>query len=1178
MIVTQANENRALVSVVMPAYKAHYLPAALESVRLQSYRPLELVVCDDCRTDDVRTIVEQFAREVDFPVRYQHNETRLNEMRNLARCIELAQGDYIKPLYDDDLMQPECVGSLLALMQSNPDVSLASSRRRRIDPEGQPLPDILATAYPFAGDALVDGEQLVSLLAEHTLNFIGEPSTVMCRRADLLPMGDQLSVLNGKRIPWVGDLALYVKLLRQGRLAMLAEPLTDFRVSLEQFSQKGRDQPGIGDQGHADFRQAIRDLGWHRGDSKGRMVDVAPITRVKTRVFKPVDIVAALYKAAGQGGVSLSTWLQARRPSSVQMTLIEQRLQAHAGGPRIGVLVLDRDASAAAVEKTLLSLEVDNLYRSIDVRVLSSSEAMSLQGRTGQVATVVRDAWVETVNGVVAELPVDWVMLVEAGTQFTPSGLLMTALELTAAGECSALYGDELVRDDSGGTGVALRPDFSLDLLLSFPASAARHWLFRRESLLELGGFDVGFDQAFELEYILRLIENGGLSGLGHVSEPLLSADAFALKDNPQEREVIERHLRARGYQNPSVASRQPGRYQLEYAHGQQPLVSILIPFTDQLGRLQRCVETLLENTAYPHYELLLLDLGSEQQATLDWLQAIEQIGKERIRVLHFAKGTSRPLAGNAGMDYVQGEMLLWLGAGAGIVAGDWLAQLLNHALRPEVGAVGAKLLSADGRIHHAGLLLGLRGPAGKAFEGLELDDAGYMQRLQVEQNYSALSGECLMIRRELFVELGGFDPEPLLERWFDVDLCLKARQAGYLNVWTPRVQLLMDSQISLPASNVQEDAMYARWLPTLARDPAYNPGFSLQAEQGFKLADPQLAWRPLQAWRPIPTVLAHPADLYGCGHYRVIQPFTAMKEAGLIDGALSIGLLHVTDLERYEPDVILLQRQIGEARLEAMRRMKAFSRAFKVYELDDYLPNLPLKNAHRQHMPKDILRSLRRGVDQVDRFVVSTAPLAEAFAGLHADIRVIENRLPAPWWSGLQSRRRISSRPRVGWAGGVSHTGDLEMILDVVKELATEVDWVFFGMCPDALRPYVKEVHTGVEISKYPQALASLDLDLAIAPVEQNLFNECKSNLRLLEYGACGFPVVCSDVLCYQDGLPVTRVKNRYRDWVDAIRLHINDLDACARAGDELRAVVMRDWVLEGDKLLEWRRAWLPD
>lgn len=1178
MIVTQANETRTLVSVVMPAYKARYLPEALESVRWQTYRPLELVVCDDCRTDDVRRVVEQFAREVDFPVRYQHNETRLNEMKNLARCIELARGDYIKPLYDDDLLQPECVASLLALMQGNPDVSLASSRRRRIDPEGQPLSDILATVYPFSGDVLIDGEQLVSFLAEHTLNFIGEPSTIMCRRADLLPMGDQLSVLNGKRIPWVGDLALYVKLLRQGALAMLAEPLTDFRVSHEQFSQKGRDQPGIGNQGHTDFRQAIRDLGWHRGQGQNRLVRVAPITRLKTRVFKPLDILAAIYKAAGQSGTSLSAWLAARKPSPEQMPLIEQRLQSHGGGPRFGVFLLDRTGDTQALERSLVSLEESNLYRNIDVQVVSLAGLSALPGRSLAITPAGSLSAVETLNRVIQALPVRWCLLADSGVTFTSSGLLMTALELIGSEECVALYGDELVRGDDGEVGVALRPDFNLDLLLSFPASTARHWLFRRDELLALGGFNVQFDEAFELEYILRLIEQRGLNGLGHVSEPLLAADAFALRDNPQEREVIERHLLARGYQQPQVLSSQAGRYQLEYGHDQHPMVSILVPLKDQLVHVQRCVETVLENTDYPHYEILLLDLGSEEQATLEWLKVIEQISEERIRVLQFSGDTSRQLACNAANDYVRGEVLLWLEAGSAVVDGDWLRQLLNHALRPEVGAVGAKLLSADGRIHHAGLLLGLLGPAGRAFEGLEHDAAGYMQRLQVEQNYSALSGECLMIRRALFVELGGFDQDPLMARWSDVDLCLKARQAGYLNVWTPRVQLLIDSERSASASREQEDAMYARWLPVLARDPAYNAGLSLQVEQGFKLADPQLAWRPLQAWRPVPTILAHPADLFGCGNYRVIQPFSAMKQAGLIDGALSVGLLHVADLERYEPDVVLLQRQIGEARLEAMRRLKAFSSAFKVYELDDYLPNLPLKNVHRQHMPKDILKSLRRGLAYVDRFVVSTEPLAEAFADLHADIRVIENRLPVQWWGGLQSKRRVSARPRVGWAGGSSHTGDLEMIADVVSELANEVDWVFFGMCPDALRPYIKEVHAGVEINRYPQTLASLNLDLALAPVEQNLFNECKSNLRLLEYGACGFPVICSDVRCYQDGLPVTRVKNRFRDWVDAIRMHLADLDACAQAGDDLRRVVLRDWMLEGDSLQAWRTVWLPD
>ena len=150
-------------------------------------------------------------------------------------------------------------------------------------------------------------------------------------------------------------------------------------------------------------------------------------------------------------------------------------------------------------------------------------------------------------------------------------------------------------------------------------------------------------------------------------------------------------------------------------------------------------------------------------------------------------------------------------------------------------------------------------------------------------------------------------------------------------------------------------------------------------------------------------------------------------------------------------------------------------------------------------------------------------------------------------------------------------------MIADVVKELASEVEWVLFGMCPDRLRPYVHEFHPGIDIDQYPAALARLNLDLAIARVEQNLFNECKSNLRLLEYGACGFPVVCSDLICYQGDLPVTRVRNRFKDWVDAIRMHVADLDAAAKMGDELRAAVQRDWMLEGENLEAWRKAWLP-
>ncbi len=406
------------------------------------------------------------------------------------------------------------------------------------------------------------------------------------------------------------------------------------------------------------------------------------------------------------------------------------------------------------------------------------------------------------------------------------------------------------------------------------------------------------------------------------------------------------------------------------------------------------------------------------------------------------------------------------------------------------------------------------------------------------------------------------------------MDLCLRVGQLGYLTVWTPHAAVINDSpQPAIPES--VREVFQQRWAGLLTSDPAYNQNLSLNDAGGFKLADAQLSWRPL-AWRPMPVILAQPCDVHGCGHYRVIQPLSALKREGMVDGALTFGVPSVLHLERYKPDTLVMQRPLREVDLAAARQISVFSRAFKVYELDDYVPNLPVKSVHKTSMPKDVMRSLRRGLSYVDRFVVSTEALAEALSGFHHDIRIVNNRLDMGWWGELPvSARRTSVRPRVGWAGGAGHTGDLEMIVDVIKALADEVDWVFMGMCPDRLRPYVREFHPGVRIDLYPAALARLNLDLAVAPLQDNLFNSCKSNLRLLEYGMCGYAVVCSDSIAYRGDLPVTRVRNRFRDWVDAIRMHINDLDATERAGDALRDRVRQDWMLDEIGREQWRSAW---
>ncbi|RBF28030.1 O-antigen biosynthesis protein, partial [Xanthomonas oryzae pv. oryzae] len=655
----------ALVSVVMPAYKLRYLDEALTSVVLQSYPRLELIVCDDSADALIEQRVARHSLQCRFPIRYFRNPARLGELGSKIKGITLAQGEYVKFLHDDDVLQPDCIAQLVEAIERNPGTAMASSRRIRIDDDGQPLPDILATCFPFADDVLIDGPELVSFLADHTINFIGEPSCVLARRADLLALGNALMALNGKAIHWVGDLAIYVKLLRHGNLAMLASPLTQFRVSSAQFSQSGRDQPGIGDQGHEDLRQGIRQLGWRRETGDNRLVRVAPLSPHKARVFKPVDLVNALMQSAGMAErVSPATWLGVRHPNTVQRALIEARLQAHAGGPRIAVLLIDRHGDAAGVAATRASLDAVACYQHHHTWVISSSPQQVAESGERGVLIDEQDL-AATLNRVItSQDAIDWVLLVDAGSLFTASGLLMLALEMLALpDDCQAIYADEVMALDNGQLGLALRPALYLDMLLSAPATLSRHWVFRQRTLLVDGGFPTGPSAAFELDYQLCLVERYGLACIRHIAEPLLIASATPQHADEDERQAIARHLAERGYVDAAVHSTGPGRHAVDYRHAQQPLVSILVLVDGRLPQVQRCLESILANTAYPHYEVLLLDRGTTAPDLRDWLTGIDTLGMQQIRVLRFAGEPSREAVCNAAAEHARGDMLLWLAA-----------------------------------------------------------------------------------------------------------------------------------------------------------------------------------------------------------------------------------------------------------------------------------------------------------------------------------------------------------------------------------------------------------------------------------------------------------------------------------------------------------------------------------
>ncbi len=485
----------------------------------------------------------------------------------------------------------------------------------------------------------------------------------------------------------------------------------------------------------------------------------------------------------------------------------------------------------------------------------------------------------------------------------------------------------------------------------------------------------------------------------------------------------------------------------------------------------------------------------------------------------------------------------------------------------------------------NAGYVLGLNGAIGSAFDGEKrLLDTGYMGLLQTDQDVSAVSEACLLTRRSLFERLGGFSEDEFRYFFFDADYCLRLWETGGRVVWTPYATLarhLAFPEYETPDNRTEAlRAFYRRWLARIAADPLFNRHFDL-TQSNYRLStDIVIDWDP--RFHDRRKVLAVPLP-GGSGHYRAIAPLRALSQAGVLQATFtrakkygSVRYPNVVELRRSGAEVIYVQNALGDGYLDALASYREFAPDIRVVlSLDDLLTDIPEKSSYKWQFPPDTPARLRRLLGLVDAVVVTTAPLVEMCRPFCDRIHRIPNRLSKTAWQGLAGRHRKAGRPRVGWAGAQQHLGDLEWVAEVVKATRDEVDWVFMGMCPDVIRPYVVEFHPFVlSVDAYPRELAKLDLDLAIAPLEINPFNEAKSNLRLLEYGMLGWPVVCTDILPYQDA-PVCRLPNDPRRWIEAIRERVADPEALAEEGRVLKQWVEQHYLLE-DHLQEWAEVFL--
>jgi len=230
-----AADAEPLVSIVMPTYRTEHLHQALESALNQTYRNLEILVCDDCPTDAIEAIVSEYSR-FDSRLRYVRNPDAGKDIGRLNHvlCLKEARGEYIKFLNDDDLLDVECVERMLKAFADYPDISLVTSKRQRIDQHGAPLADIPATQAPVAADSMIEGLSLGTALMLSQINFVGEPSTVMFRRDDMIEVTPDFMSVDEQPIAWASDVAIFLNLAMRGNTVYLIQPLSSFRIHGEQ--------------------------------------------------------------------------------------------------------------------------------------------------------------------------------------------------------------------------------------------------------------------------------------------------------------------------------------------------------------------------------------------------------------------------------------------------------------------------------------------------------------------------------------------------------------------------------------------------------------------------------------------------------------------------------------------------------------------------------------------------------------------------------------------------------------------------------------------------------------------------------------------------------------------------------------------------------------------------------
>jgi len=455
----------------------------------------------------------------------------------------------------------------------------------------------------------------------------------------------------------------------------------------------------------------------------------------------------------------------------------------------------------------------------------------------------------------------EWVTLLDHDDLLARPALTLMAHAILTHPEGRFFYSDE---DKIDGEGRRFAPYFKPDwnpALMTSHNQVTHLAVYHGATLRELGGFRTGFEGAQDWDLVLRMADHVGPGRIVHVPRILYhwrsiessTASGIGAKHYAIEagRRAIAEHLTRRNLRAEVLDGPWGGSFRVKPEVDRWPRVSILIPTRDRLDLLRRCVETLRATTDYPDYEIVIIDNQSAKPETLAWFEEGEAAGEFR-RVLYDAPFNYAAM-NNAAAATCQSPVLLFLNNDMEIVEADWLKELIRQLHRPEVAGAGARLLYPDRTIQHAGVTIGPGYGASHAFREAPEDSPGHNGRLQLIQDYSAVTAACLAVWRADFEAVQGFDAEMFPVAYNDVDLCLKLREKGKRILYSPHALLLHHESASRGKDvsgekrerfEREKKGFREKWSRYLVHDPAYNPNLTVHTDH-FDPAFPPRVDRP---------------------------------------------------------------------------------------------------------------------------------------------------------------------------------------------------------------------------------------------------------------------------------------------------------------------------------------------